>query len=335
MTTNYTTIYNGGGGGGGGGGAAQILAHGSKVTERGQDVSWCLQIECVNIDVGSSFSQRTGYMKQINIATRGIPSRLVLTANCYCYRPDDSDIGGNRFKFIVDVLLVPRSFNMKTCSDLYYSSSPYYEEPAEWRIEKRRLPGSIILLRRFAVHGQFTVPVEFVVTTRNGILIAVPSELSPTTASATTTANANPTATDPTSIVVIAHNMFAQPPHRTWRLSRAIPRAPAGSSLAHQCSQIEMPVTTGTTTPRLLSAFMKNTDMEVRLFNVAAPIALALRRTHLLRIDEDQLAATTQTKKPKDYFPKHMRLPSVSRRRAGAVAAHASVFGMSGKLGCA
>jgi hypothetical protein len=98
---------------------------------------------------------QTGYMKHINIGTRGIPSRLVLTANCYCYRPDDSDIGGNRFKFIVDVLLVPRSFKMKTCSDLYYSSSPYHEEPAEWRIEKRRLPGSIILLRRFAVHGQY------------------------------------------------------------------------------------------------------------------------------------------------------------------------------------
>jgi len=77
-----------------------------------------------------------------------MPKRLILVANGYQF-------GGNHnnFTFILDVLLVPLSFNVQTCFDLYLE--PFCPGSPSWFMGTRRLRDNIILLRKFAVQGNY------------------------------------------------------------------------------------------------------------------------------------------------------------------------------------
>jgi hypothetical protein len=88
----------------------------------------------------------TGHMTVI--PTTRIPRRLVLTSNSYLF---DSSVGCNLYTFMVDVLLVPLSFNMETCFDLYLA--PFTSDTASWYMGTRSPRNNIILLRRIAFHG--------------------------------------------------------------------------------------------------------------------------------------------------------------------------------------
>jgi len=77
-----------------------------------------------------------------------MPKRLILVANGYQF-------GGNHnnFTFILDVLLVPLSFNVQTCFDLHLE--PFCPGSPSWFMGTRRLRDNIILLRKFAVQGNY------------------------------------------------------------------------------------------------------------------------------------------------------------------------------------
>jgi len=75
---------------------------------------------------------------------------VILTANCYHFGGNDNNY---KFTFIIDVLLVPLSFNVQTCFDLYLE--PFNPGSRTWFMGTRRLRDNIILLRRFAVQGDY------------------------------------------------------------------------------------------------------------------------------------------------------------------------------------
>ncbi|KAH9958493.1 hypothetical protein BC827DRAFT_567449 [Russula dissimulans] len=104
-------------------------------------------VEHLNVDLGDAFAK--GYMTTVH--TPRLPRRLFLTANCYHY--GDQDWKWNKFTFIVDVLLVPLSFNAQTCFDLYLE--PFNPQSRPAYMGTRRLRDNIILLRKFAVQGEF------------------------------------------------------------------------------------------------------------------------------------------------------------------------------------
>jgi len=122
---------------------------GTETTNPGQTML-VIRRENLNIDLGPIYPSGKGQMTTIPITS--MPRRLLLTANCYYY-------GGHTdnymFSFIVDVLLVPRSFNPHSCFDLYHE--PYNPEARGWYMGTRRLRDNIILLRRFtsAVKGDY------------------------------------------------------------------------------------------------------------------------------------------------------------------------------------
>jgi len=104
--------------------------------------------ENVNIDIGPVYASKKGYITII--PTSPMPRRILLTANCYYY-------GGNndnyKFSFIIDLLLVPRSFYAESCYDLY--QDPYNPEARGWYMGTRSLRNNIIRLRRFAAQGDY------------------------------------------------------------------------------------------------------------------------------------------------------------------------------------
>jgi len=102
--------------------------------------------EHLNIDLGPLLDSNDGYIT--TVPTTSIPRRLVLTANCYHFGGDDK----YNFTFILDVLLVPPSFNLRSCFDLYLE--PYNPHSRSWYMGTRRLRDNIILLRRFGVTGE-------------------------------------------------------------------------------------------------------------------------------------------------------------------------------------
>jgi len=151
MSTHIT--FHGGNGGGGGGGGSPAFSPGintgsgqnSYQENTGADQSMLrIRREHLNIDVGSV--PRSGYIT--TIPSIRMPRRLTLTANCYA-----SGTGSKfNFAFIIDVLLVPLSFNVNTCFDLYLE--PFDPASRAWFMGTRRLRDNIISLRRFAVQGE-------------------------------------------------------------------------------------------------------------------------------------------------------------------------------------
>ena len=95
---------------------------------------------------GTYYSLQTGHITVV--PTARIPKRLAVTANCYNFGGD-----GNRFSFIVDILLVPLSFDMETCFKLY--QNPFKQSSESWYMGTRCLRDNIILLRKFAVQGEY------------------------------------------------------------------------------------------------------------------------------------------------------------------------------------
>jgi len=59
----------------------------------------------------------------------------------------------NDFTFMVDILLVPISFNVQTWTELYLE--PFNPAARPWFMGTRRLRDNIILLRRFSAQGAF------------------------------------------------------------------------------------------------------------------------------------------------------------------------------------
>ena len=91
---------------------------------------------------------RIGHITIVPTAGR-IPRHLVSTANC-CHA---GSLIGSRFTFIIDVLLVPSSFNMQTCFNLYLD--PDYKGPQTWYMSTRSLRDDVILLQRITVQGEY------------------------------------------------------------------------------------------------------------------------------------------------------------------------------------
>jgi len=167
--TTHITFHGGNGGGGGGGGGSRAVSPGTNTgsgqnshqgnTGVGQSMLH-IRREHLNIDVGSV--ALTGYIT--TIPTIRLPRRLTLTANCYCFGTS----APFNFAFIIDVLLVPLSFNTHTCFDLYLE--PFNPASRGWFMGTRRLRDNIISLRRFAVQGellacaveQFDIPEDII-----------------------------------------------------------------------------------------------------------------------------------------------------------------------------
>jgi len=146
-----TYVFNGGNGGGGGGGGGGPNGSwgqdtGTGKTNPGQHDSMLLtRREQVNIDIVRNYSIEKGHITFV--PTARIPKRIVLTTNCF-------NIGGfpnNTFTYIVDVLLVPISFNMQTCFHLYLD--PFHKLQQSWYMGTRGIRDNIILLRRMAIQG--------------------------------------------------------------------------------------------------------------------------------------------------------------------------------------
>jgi len=106
-------------------------------------------VENVNIDIGPYYGSKTGFLTTVSTSTP-MPKRLLLTANCYYYGGSHNNY---RFSFIIDVLLVPRSFNAESCYDLYLE--PHNPESRHWYMGTRCLRDNIIRLRRFAAQGNY------------------------------------------------------------------------------------------------------------------------------------------------------------------------------------
>jgi len=102
-------------------------------------------VEHLNINVGPV--DERGYIK--TVPTARMPRRLLLTANCYVSGADE------KFAFLVDVLLVPLSFNVQTCFDLYLE--PFNPQSTRWYMGTRRIRDNIILLRRLGIQGESLV----------------------------------------------------------------------------------------------------------------------------------------------------------------------------------
>jgi len=115
------------------------------------DLSWgifllMLRVERLNIDVERGYTTQTGHITVV--PTTRIPKRLVLTANCYQY-----GVNSSKYTFIIDVLLVPRSFDTKTCFGLYLD--PFVPDSEPWYMGTRSPRDDITLLRRIGVHGEY------------------------------------------------------------------------------------------------------------------------------------------------------------------------------------
>ena len=103
-------------------------------------------VEHLNIDVGDFDESDLSRGHITTVPTARMPRRLLLTANCFV-------VGGDRkFAFIVDILLIPPSFNAQTCFDLYLE--PYNPQSRDWFMGTRRIRDNVILLRRFGVQGE-------------------------------------------------------------------------------------------------------------------------------------------------------------------------------------
>ncbi|KAH9958483.1 hypothetical protein BC827DRAFT_1377673 [Russula dissimulans] len=158
--TTYITFQGGNGGAGGGGGSGPVSpANNSEQNSsqgnagpglsdpRPRPPMLYVRRESLNFDIGPVYNSGKGYIT--TIASSPMPKRLLLTANCYYYGGGDN----YKFSFIVDALLVPLSFYAQSCFDLY--SDPYNPEGRGWYMGTRRLRDDIILLRRFAVQGDY------------------------------------------------------------------------------------------------------------------------------------------------------------------------------------
>jgi len=119
---------------------------GSGTTNPGQHST---RREHVNIEIASErkYNKQTGHITVIPIIR--IPKRLVLTSNSYLY---GNSTGNNLYTFMIDVLLVPLSFNAETCFDLYLA--PFVPQSESWYMGTRSPRNSIILLRRISVRGE-------------------------------------------------------------------------------------------------------------------------------------------------------------------------------------
>jgi len=93
----------------------------------------------------TNYTLQTGHITIV--PTARIPKRIILTANCF--HGGSSPI--NSYTCIVDVLLVPISFNMETCFNLYRDQ--FYPVEHWWYMGMRTLRDNVILLRRMAVRG--------------------------------------------------------------------------------------------------------------------------------------------------------------------------------------
>jgi len=184
--STYITFHGGnGGGGGGGGGAASPALGASTNTGSGQnshqgnigsgstDQAQSMLLvhrEHATFDVASVAADAKGYMTTVPVIR--IPKRLVFMANGLHY-------GGtlSNFTFMVDILLVPVSFNVQTWAELY--QEPYNPKGIPQFMGTRRLRDNIILLRRFAAQGsfvgcggdQFEIPED--IRTRSGYRLVI------------------------------------------------------------------------------------------------------------------------------------------------------------------
>jgi hypothetical protein len=103
-----------------------------------------IAVEHLNINVQPT--RGLGYVT--TVPTIRMPRRLVLTANGY-------HLNRGHFAFIVDVLLVPLIFDVRTCFDLYLE--PFGPGSPSWFMGSRRLRDNVLLLRRLAVQGTFLI----------------------------------------------------------------------------------------------------------------------------------------------------------------------------------
>ncbi|KAH9958487.1 hypothetical protein BC827DRAFT_1385162 [Russula dissimulans] len=159
--STYITFQggNGGAGGGGGGPASPALggsgtnagssqdSHqgnlGSETTDPKQSM---LVIHREHLNINVQPTRGLGYVT--TVPTIRMPRRLVLTANGY-------HLNRGHFAFIVDVLLVPLIFDVRTCFDLYLE--PFGPGSPSWFMGSRRLRDNVLLLRRLAVQGTFLI----------------------------------------------------------------------------------------------------------------------------------------------------------------------------------
>ncbi|KAH9959296.1 hypothetical protein BC827DRAFT_1384732 [Russula dissimulans] len=133
--TTYITFHGGNGGAGGGGGGGPVSPSlqvgsgtstgsgsgqnnnrensGLVTTDPGQSIL-PIRRGYLNIDLVRNYSLQTGHITIV--PTSQIPKRLLLTTNCVHFGGHSN----NTFTYIVDVLLVPVSFNMQTCFQLYH-----------------------------------------------------------------------------------------------------------------------------------------------------------------------------------------------------------------------
>jgi hypothetical protein len=93
------------------------------------------------------YSLKTGHITVVPIIR--IPRRLVLTSNSYL---SGNANGSNLYTFMIDVLLVPLSFNVGACFDLY--QAPFVPGSVSGYMGTRSPRNSIILLRRISVRGE-------------------------------------------------------------------------------------------------------------------------------------------------------------------------------------
>ncbi|KAH9958425.1 hypothetical protein BC827DRAFT_560673 [Russula dissimulans] len=145
--------------GGGGGGSSPSLDSGGSGQNNNKDTGsgttnprqLSIRREHVNIEVvgGRKYNMQTGHITAIPILR--IPRRLVLTSNSYCY---GNKSGGHLYTFMIDVLLVPLSFNAEACFGLYLA--PFFPESEHWSMGIRSPRNNIILLRRISVKGEYT-----------------------------------------------------------------------------------------------------------------------------------------------------------------------------------
>ncbi|KAH9958415.1 hypothetical protein BC827DRAFT_560315 [Russula dissimulans] len=158
---SFTFHLNATGGGGGGGSSPSLgsgasgsgqnndQVTGSGTTNPGQHST---RRDQVNIEVarGRNYDVKTGHITVI--PTTRIPRRLTLTSNSYLYHNDGDK---NRYTFLIDVLLVPHSFNMETCFDLYRAQF-VPQSDSSWCMGSRSPRNNIILLRRISVRGDYS-----------------------------------------------------------------------------------------------------------------------------------------------------------------------------------
>ncbi|KAH9961803.1 hypothetical protein BC827DRAFT_1267463 [Russula dissimulans] len=94
-----------------------------------------------NIEVARNFSLQTGYLNVVSASHVPKPKRIVTTTICFNSGP----FGTNSFSGIIDILLVPLSYPMNICFDLYQL------------LNAPSLRDNIILLDRLTFHGAQTL----------------------------------------------------------------------------------------------------------------------------------------------------------------------------------